>query len=472
MTAPPGANDDCARPNSNVGGTPLPKSSFDDGLHDSGFISPPTLVRFETDTPCHYFLRGQAKWSSTPLPLPERFVTPLTKSSSSPSITTTSSTPNTIVTNFQKRLDNCENGFHEYDGGFQEPDSGFESLINSTVETECSEGECSSGSLELRDEVKRRNFEKQGSSHDGRGVVERISTVGAIPKRRSPRQVALGSKVDGIERLVRIKTGKRNLNVNKEEEREGRDDKFSVPDFEKYTCKKNLLRPPTLISKEGRETCDLLRHLYEKNISGVLANIFSYLSPEDLCRVAQVSQLWNLALNFVKFHDERRANFVAIMRVNRENAGLSFVKLRSKLSSPRRVMQEVANFQPLSPSSGKRDRNPSSSTLVSPSKIRHKLFVDEARKLNPGERLVHCPLCTSPSRVSISAVPSSTPTLSSQNFQKARCSSPKCNFEFCPDCQCEHHAGRSCRVTRTGSSKVPRSGAVTSKKSKARLRRL
>lgn len=468
MSAPPGANDDCVRPNSNVGGTPLPKSSFDDGLHDSGFISPPTLVRFDTDTPCHYFLRGQAKWSSTPLPLPERFVTPLTKSSSSPSLTISSSTPNTIVTNFQKRLDNCENGFHEYDGGFQEPDSGFESLINSTVETECSEGECSSGSLELRDEVKRRNFEKQGTSHD----VERISTVGAIPKRRSPRQVALGSKVDGIERLVRIKTGKRNLNVSKEEEREGRDDKFSVPDFEKYTCKKNLLRPPTLISKEGRETCDLLRHLYEKNISGVLANIFSYLSPEDLCRVAQVSQLWNLALNFVKFHDERRANFVAIMRVNRENAGLNFVKLRSKLSSPRRVMQEVANFQPLSPSSGKRDRNPSSSTLVSPSKIRHKLFVDEARKLNPGERLVHCPLCTSPSRVSISAVPSSTPTLTSQNFQKARCSSPKCNFEFCPDCQCEHHAGRSCRVTRTGSSKVPRSGAVTSKKSKARLRRL
>ena len=97
---------------------------------------------------------------------------------------------------------------------------GFESLINSTAETECSEGEFSSGYLELRDEVKRRNFEKQGTSHDGRGEAERISTVGTIPKRRSPRQVALGSKVDGIERLVKIKTGKRNLNVDNEEERE------------------------------------------------------------------------------------------------------------------------------------------------------------------------------------------------------------------------------------------------------------
>ena len=82
--------------------------------------------------------------------------------------------------------------------------------------------------------------------------------------------------------------------------------------------------------------------------------------------VSQVSQLWNLALNFVKFHDNRRANFVAVIRVNRENAGQSFVKLKSKLSSPRRVMQEVANITSYSPSSGKRDRNPSCSTIVSP----------------------------------------------------------------------------------------------------------
>lgn len=470
MTAPAGANTDCGRPNSYIGGTPLPKRNFDDGLHDSGFISPPTLVKFETDTPCHYFLRGQAKWSSTPLPLPDSCITPLTKSSSSPTITTTTSTPNNFVTNFQKRLDNCENGFHDYDGGFQDPDSGFESLINSTAETESFEGEFSSGSLELRDDAKNKYYGHNGASYR-KGEDERIAILGAIPKRRSPRQIALGSKVDGIERLARIKTGKRNLNVDKEHERE-EDSKFSVPDFEKYTTKKNLLRQPCIVSKEGRETCDFLRHFYEKNISGVLSNIFTYLSPEDLCRVAQVSQLWNLALNFVKFHDERRANFVAIMRVNRENAGVNFVKLRSKLASPRRVMQEVANFQPLSPSSGKRDRNPSSSAIVSPSKIRHKLFVDEAKKLNPGERLVHCPLCTSPSRVSLTTIPSPIPTVSSQNFQRARCSSPKCNFEFCPDCQCEHHEGRSCRVTRTGSSKVPRSGAVTSKKSKARLRRL
>lgn len=448
-----------------ITGTPHPKNSCDSLLHDSGFISPPTVVRFEPETPCHYFLRGQAKFASTPLPVSESFATPLPKSSSSPHLSTVS-TPHNFVTDFQKRLDTYEDGLHEDELDFQEPDSGFESLINSTSD-ESSEGGAFPPILESRD-ARRGNFGHLGSNYSS------PSTLGAIPKRRSPRQVALGNKVDGIERLTRIKTGKRNLNVVKEPEKlQGGEESFHVPDIAKFTSKKGLLKPPSLFSKEGRSTCDLLRHFYEKNMSVVLNSIFKCLAPEDLCRVSQVSQLWNLSLSSAKHHEERRLNFVACMRVNRENAGAF---LRSKVVSPRRVMQEVANIT-VSPSSGKRDRNPSSAALVSPSKIRHKLFVDEARKLTPGESLVHCPLCTSPSRVSFAQkwVKNSTPAGSSQNLQnfpKAQCSSPKCSFEFCPDCQCEDHTGRSCRVTRTGSSKLPKSGAVTSKKSKARLRRL
>ena len=34
-----GAIDDCVRPNGFVGGTPLPKINFDEGHHDSDFIS-------------------------------------------------------------------------------------------------------------------------------------------------------------------------------------------------------------------------------------------------------------------------------------------------------------------------------------------------------------------------------------------------------------------------------------------------
>ena len=54
MTAPSGANDDCGRPNGFVCRTPPTKSSFDEGLYDSGFLSPQTLVRFKTDNPCYF----------------------------------------------------------------------------------------------------------------------------------------------------------------------------------------------------------------------------------------------------------------------------------------------------------------------------------------------------------------------------------------------------------------------------------
>ena len=53
-----------------------------------------------------------------------------------------------------------------------------------------------------------------------------------------------------------------------------------------------------------------------------------------------------------------------------------------------------------------------------------------------GERLVKCPLCTSPSRVSLT---NSAPALKDET---AECSSPKCQFLFCPKCQCKDHPGK------------------------------
>jgi len=226
------------------------------------------------------------------------------------------------------------------------------------------------------------------------------------------------------------------------------------------------------ISKEGRDTCDVVRHLYEMDLSHVLSSIFSHLSPEDLCKFAQVSQMWRLSLLSNSIQDGRRLEHLAKMKIERENFGAKLQVGPPKRTSPRRVLKEMVNIKnQISPSSVKRDRNPSSSTIISPSKIRHKLFVDQAKTLTPGERLVHCPLCTSPSRVSIL----SSSTSSSQNLQiqKAQCSSPKCQFQFCPDCQCEEHQGQPCRTTRgQTSARSSKNGGVTSKKSKARLRRL
>lgn len=200
----------------------------------------------------------------------------------------------------------------------------------------------------------------------------------------------------------------------------------------------------------------MVRVLFEMNLSHVLGVIFQYCRGAELCAIAQVSQLWNLALVTSNVHNDRRLSWIAIRKRDQENDGLT-APGRLGLPSPRRVMQQLNNQPRQGGNSGeKRERASSSAALVSPSKVRHRLFVEEARKILPGERLTHCPLCTSPSRVSAS---------------KAECSSSKCNFVFCPDCLCENHEGRGCRLTRTG-SKVPKSGAVTSKKSKARLRRL
>merc|ERR1712218_361545 len=186
--------------------------------------------------------------------------------------------------------------------------------------------------------------------------------------------------------------------------------------------------------------------------SDVLETLFGFLSPADLCSVTQVSSHWRQALQSVPTHNDRRLAFISKMKIERENVGVE--NLRPKRISPRRAMQDTSNR--ISPTASKRDRNRSVSTVISPSKVRYKLFVDEASKLTAGERLVACPECARPSQSS---------------GQRAQCSSPQCQIVFCPECKCDPHPNQSCRQARP-SSRVTKTGGITSKKSKARLRRL
>ena len=188
--------------------------------------------------------------------------------------------------------------------------------------------------------------------------------------------------------------------------------------------------------------------------------------------------MWLLALKSCQHHDDRRSRYLDRMKIERENFGVELKVVGGKRISPRRrVFGNVSNIRShsqVSPTSAKRDRNPSSSApaLVSPSKIRLKLFMDQAKTLTPEQRLVHCPLCTSPSRVSLLPLsPSPSPRMQTQ---RAECSSPKCQFSFCPDCQCPEHPDTPCPPSKTTASlrSSKTSGGVASKKSKARLRRL
>ena len=117
---------------SKLPGTPqvrkLASSYNDSGLHeDSGFISPPTLVKFEAVTPHGYYLRhmtsqAPSRWSSTPLnvaPDEENLPTPtLFKSSSTPVFTIGDHPPKpqlVEIVDFKSRLDSLEH--HESDSG-------------------------------------------------------------------------------------------------------------------------------------------------------------------------------------------------------------------------------------------------------------------------------------------------------------------------------------------------------------------
>jgi len=436
---------------SKLPGTPhvrkLASSYNDSGLHeDSGFISPPTLVKFEAVTPHGYNLRhmtsqAPSRWSSTPLnlaPDEENLPTPgLFKSSSTPGFTIGDHPPKpqlVEIVDFKSRLDSLEH---------HESDSGYDSLLSD-----------SSISRTPRDPEVSKTEVRIGPS------------LGAIPKRRSPRQLAKARKPD-VERLARLK----NINFKKN---------LHEAEATAEVCH-SASRVELRTSREGKETLDIIKNLAVMNLSHVIGKILVYSSGEDLCKIVQVSNVWRLAVESCHHQEQRRCQFLDRMKIERENFGVKLQLTGAKRISPRRkVLGNVANIRAnsqVSPTSVKRDRNPSSSgaNLVSPSKIRLKLFMDQAKTLTPEQRLVHCPLCTSPSRVSLlPQSPSKEASSSRMQTQRAECSSPKCHFSFCPDCQCQEHPDRPCPQSKTTaslrSSKV--SGGVTSKKSKARLRRL
>ena len=106
-------------------------------------------------------------------------------------------------------------------------------------------------------------------------IEARVGTsLGAIPKRRSPRQLAKARKPD-VERLARLK----NINFNKNlHEVEG-------------TTEPHLSgsRLELRSSKEGKETFDIIKNLVDMNLSHVIGKVLSYSSGEDLCKIAQVS---------------------------------------------------------------------------------------------------------------------------------------------------------------------------------------
>ena len=102
--------------------------------------------------------------------------------------------------------------------------------------------------------------------------------LGAIPKRRSPRQLAKARKPD-VERLARLK----NINFNKN---------LHEAEATAEVCH-SASRVELRTSREGKETLDIIKNLAVMNLSHVIEEILIYSSGEDLCKIVQVTKQIN-----------------------------------------------------------------------------------------------------------------------------------------------------------------------------------
>merc|ERR1719180_188636 len=258
-------------------------------LEDSALlISPPNQATFtEEASPRPYFLRGHhPKYSSTPLLVPNNNDVkgePL------------------VGTNLEDRLQSLEEHRSLSD------DSGFDTLTSTDSSSPASS--------------------TRPSSPPPRAL-------GALPKRRSPRNLSknLSIKVNGVERLLPVRSIKPSSFVN------FTSSGSSFPPSQKRALFKYEPRQHL----DGTDTCDMVRMLFEMNLSHVLGIIFQYCGGSQLCAIAQVSQLWNLALVTSKEHNERRISWIAIRKRDQENDGFT-APSRLGPASPRRVMQQLNN---------------------------------------------------------------------------------------------------------------------------------
>lgn len=480
-------------------------------------FSPPTLSRCATDSPSHYFLRGtQHRWSSTPLlkipgfqrsismipvsstpcVLPATIIfsppkasstpetnnenkgkgldsglaspfTPGYSSLDSPAISSLSSIQHPSYSNqkisslaqlssqeFKHRLHACEDiELDNIDTTLPFNGSSFDLHISKQqILTESNNHSYEdNNSVKLVNNASNESDSGFGSSHHETSAEEspkrnkvKASTVVATKLRRSPRSLAIQNRVDRISRgtsstkLVTSPKGK-----------------LKTTSFRKT---------PGFYSEWDR--LDMLGCLSRLNMLHVVDTILNYLGPEDLCRVSLVNSSWHKLLQQPLFgvHEARRASYVTFVKLNRENYGRVVPMTRS---SSRIALKEMNRISP----QNKRNRESSNSApnVISPSKIRSRLFtedtpvVGEIPLLEKSVRYLHCPHCSATSKVK------SCQDKTNCAYEVAECSSKSCGFIFCVKCLYMDHSGKSCQIPQLTRS---RSAVVTSKKSKARLRRL
>jgi len=466
---------------------------------DGEFLSPPTLSRCVTDSPSHYFLRGNHRWASTPLlkaggyqrsttmniPLsstpyikPALVISPPKAHSTPEASQHTGTSDHSLDDNpfspscSSDRINSIPSGLSKLDKSpqnqisslarlsSQEFSDRIETCHNVDNQTLPESKESSSNqdntschkhiddsSVRLQDGSSHASDSGIGSSRHETSAEEspkRNKTAAAviIPKlRRSPRSLAIQNRLDRCTRL-KVDSSK----------------------------SKSKIRSKTYIIPAGLymewEHLDILMQLRTSNMLHIVDKILSYVSSADLPSVSMTSRRWHKLFSEQVFnhHESRRRSYVETVKLNRENFGREVVPFPLTRSSSRIALKEVnRNISP----QNKRNRESSSSgSIISPSKIRSRLFPDshESIRERRSDKLDHCPNCSATSTIK------SYKDKDGKTYEKGECTSRSCSLVFCTTCLHIEHPGKACKLSQPSRSRSV--AAVTSKKSKARLRRL
>jgi len=463
---------------------------------DGEFLSPPTLSRCVTDSPSHYFLRGNHhRWASTPLLKAggyQRSNTMNIPLSGTPFINPGLGISPPKAHSTPEALQSTGDGGHSLEDSPFSPDSSAQDTPNCLSKLDKSQDQISSlarlSSQEFCDRIetcdnldnhtlplsKQSSYQQHDSSshkpiddssvrlHDGSSHASdsgigssrhetsaeespkrnKTSTAVIIPKlRRSPRSLAIQNRLD---RCTRLKV-----------------------DSSKSKAK---IKSKTYIIPAGLymdwEHLDILMQLRTSNMLHIVDQILSYVSPADLRSVCMTSLGWKKLFSEQVFdhHENRRKKYIETVKLNRENFGREVVPFPLTRSSSRIALKEVnRNISP----QNKRNRESSSSgSIISPSKIRSRLFADshEGIRERRSDKLDHCPNCSATSTIK------SYKDKDGRSYEKGECTSRSCSLVFCTTCLHIEHPGKACKLSQPTRSRSV--AAVTSKKSKARLRRL
>ncbi|XP_061765908.1 F-box only protein 5-like [Nerophis ophidion] len=217
----------------------------------------------------------------------------------------------------------------------------------------------------------------------------------------------------------------------------------------------------------GLEYVDIFSSLLSKNMGSILANILSLLGDLDLIRCRMVSGTWRkiicedgAALRRCKQAEQMLQKISSVKRKGCDQTRDQVVS-RLVLSSTQKVASPHPPSTPsLSTSCGiKRRSAPAQKNSKSTSRFMD--FVQVASSLKPHESLRRCNHCGSPA-------------MHRAEVQRARCTRPSCQFDFCTRCQEAFHGCAPCRVVGSWSNLANSKDAVLpgSARSKSNVRRL